>query len=77
MRRPRAGRRLLPVVCLLALPAAAEETLRYVPPAPGSYELPALGRVSDRTLLLPDGGAAPLLGLAPGQVALVSFVYRT
>lgn len=61
----------------LALPAAAEEALRYEPPPPGSYELPALGQVSERRLLLPDGVAAPLLGLSPGQVALVSFVYRS
>lgn len=60
-----------------APPAAAEEALRYEPPAPGSYELPALGRVSERSLLAPDGNRAPLLGLAPGQVALVSFVYRS
>jgi cytochrome c peroxidase len=57
---------------LLALSAAAP---RFEPPPPGSYELPPLGRVAERTLLASDGAAAPLLGLRPGEAALVSFVY--
>lgn len=44
-------------------------------PAPGSYELPAIARVTEFPLLDERGKAAPLLGLAPGQVAIVSFVY--
>jgi cytochrome oxidase Cu insertion factor (SCO1/SenC/PrrC family) len=44
-------------------------------PVPGSYELPTIARVED-ALVLDDGGApAPLLDLAAGQVAVVSFVY--
>jgi cytochrome oxidase Cu insertion factor (SCO1/SenC/PrrC family) len=46
-------------------------------PAPGSYELPPIARVSDFSLLDSTGAQAPLLGLAPGQVALVSLVYTT
>jgi cytochrome oxidase Cu insertion factor (SCO1/SenC/PrrC family) len=57
---------------LLALGAAAP---RFEPPPPGSYELPPLRRVVERTLLASDGSPAPLLGLRPGEAALVSFVY--
>lgn len=48
---------------------------RFEPPAPGSYELPAIGRVADAQLLGASGAPAPLLGLGPGEAALVSFVY--
>jgi cytochrome oxidase Cu insertion factor (SCO1/SenC/PrrC family) len=48
---------------------------RYEAPAPGSYELPPIDRVSDHDLLAPDGTRQPLLGLAKGEAALVSFVY--
>lgn len=58
----------------LALAAAAEPA-RFEPPPPGSYELPPFGRVGPRTLVGPDGAAAPLLELRPGEAALVSFVY--
>ncbi len=44
-------------------------------PAPGSYELPAITHVPEATLLDEAGAPAPLLALAPGQVAVVSFVY--
>lgn len=44
-------------------------------PAPGSYELPAITHVPEATLLDEGGAPAPLLALAPGQVAVVSFVY--
>ncbi len=54
---------------------ASAPALRFTPPPPGSYELPVIARVSDRSLLGSDGSPAPLLGLEPGQVALVSFVY--
>jgi len=54
----------------------ADDGLRFDPPAPGSYALPPIDRVRDRTLLGPDGAPAPLLGLGPRQVALVAFVYR-
>ena len=58
-------------------PAAAGERPSFAPelPAPGSYELPPIHRVSDAVLLDGRGAPAPLLGLAPGQVAIVSFAY--
>lgn len=58
-------------------PAAGVQRPASVPelPAPGSYELPPIQRVSDASLLDERGAPAPLLGLAPGQVAIVSFAY--
>jgi cytochrome oxidase Cu insertion factor (SCO1/SenC/PrrC family) len=67
--------RALALALFLAAGAAGAEALRFDPPPPGSYALPPLGRVRDRALLGIDGQPAPLLGLRPGQVALVSFVY--
>jgi cytochrome c peroxidase len=65
------------LVCVLAGVAHGEEKQPlYRPPAPGSYELPAIDRVAEHWLLDSAGARAPLLGLATGQVALVSFVYR-
>lgn len=48
---------------------------RFEAPAPGTYELPPIDRVSEHTLLGASGDPAPLLGLEPGEAALVSFVY--
>jgi cytochrome oxidase Cu insertion factor (SCO1/SenC/PrrC family) len=48
---------------------------RFEAPAPGSYELPPILQVEEHQLLDEQGQAAPLLGLAPGEAALVSFVY--
>jgi cytochrome oxidase Cu insertion factor (SCO1/SenC/PrrC family) len=63
-------------------PAAAHEApaqprAAFAPalPAPGSYELPTIARVADARLLDEAGAPAALLDLAPGQVAVVSFVY--
>jgi cytochrome oxidase Cu insertion factor (SCO1/SenC/PrrC family) len=66
------------LACALAAPAGAttDEPPLYDPPEPGSYELPVIDRVTEHWLLDSAGERAPLLGLAPGQVALVSFVYR-
>jgi len=64
------------VALVLAPTAGAGDARLFVAPPPGSYELPPIDRVHDHTLLDPAGTAAPLLGLAPGQVALVAFVYR-
>lgn len=44
-------------------------------PAPGSYELPPIAHVADFALLDERAASAKLLDLAPGEVALVSFVY--
>jgi len=49
--------------------------LAYELPAAGSYELPPILRVGDHALLGSDGEGAEILGLAPGQLAVVSFVY--
>lgn len=49
----------------------------YEPPAPGTYELPPIERVSDRSLLGPDGKPARLLGIQPDDAAVVSFIYRS
>jgi cytochrome oxidase Cu insertion factor (SCO1/SenC/PrrC family) len=49
--------------------------LRFEPPAAGSYSLPVIRRVSEHRLLDSGGRRAPLLALAPGQCAVVAFVY--
>lgn len=75
--------RALLVVSLLACTAAGAHDAPSVAagrpapalPAPGSYELPAIMHVPEATLLDEAGAPAPLLALAPGQVAVVSFVY--
>jgi cytochrome oxidase Cu insertion factor (SCO1/SenC/PrrC family) len=60
-------------------PAAAEigSAPLYEPPAPGTYELPPIDRVSDHALLGPDGKPARILDLGPGDAAVVSFIYRS
>lgn len=62
-------------MCLAVAPALAEEERLYAPPAPGTYELPVIDRISEHWLLDSQGERAPLLGLEPGQVALVSPIY--
>jgi cytochrome oxidase Cu insertion factor (SCO1/SenC/PrrC family) len=62
------------------VPAAAHEEPARAPivpalPAPGSYELPTIARVVDAQVLDDAGAPAPLLDLALGQLAFVSFVY--
>src|SRR3990172_5660168 len=49
--------------------------LAYELPAAGSYERPPILRVGDHALLGSDGDRARMLALAPGQLAVVSFVY--
>jgi len=55
--------------------APADPPLLFELPEAGSYELPVIDRVGEHQLLGPDGREAPLLGLRPGDCALVSFVY--
>jgi len=66
-------------IALLATSAGAHEAetraLRFELPVPGSYELPAISHVAEFTLLDERAAPARLLDLAPGQVAVVSFVY--
>jgi len=47
----------------------------YQPPAPGSYELPAVGRVQERELVDSSGARVPFPGLRSGQVAVVALIY--
>jgi cytochrome oxidase Cu insertion factor (SCO1/SenC/PrrC family) len=60
------------VLALAALLGAGE----WSAPQPGSYELPPIQSVREWSLVDPEGQGSPLPGLAEGQVALVSFVYR-
>jgi cytochrome oxidase Cu insertion factor (SCO1/SenC/PrrC family) len=48
---------------------------RFEAPVPGSYELPAIDRVSPHQLLGTSGTPEPLLALKHGELALISFVY--
>lgn len=59
------------------LAAPAPESALFEPPEPGSYELPAIRSVAEHRLLGSDGASAAFLDLEPGQVAVVSFVYRS
>jgi cytochrome oxidase Cu insertion factor (SCO1/SenC/PrrC family) len=56
---------------------AAPETPLFDAPIAGSYQLPAIARVREWSLLDASGAHAPLLDLAPGHAALVAFVYRS
>ncbi len=55
------------------IPPAARP--RFEAPEPGSYALPPIDRVGQHALLGVTGRAEPLLRIAPGELALVSFVY--
>jgi cytochrome oxidase Cu insertion factor (SCO1/SenC/PrrC family) len=55
--------------------SAPRDGLRFEAPAAGSYELPPIQRVGEHELLDENGSPAPVLRLAPNEVALVSFVY--
>jgi cytochrome oxidase Cu insertion factor (SCO1/SenC/PrrC family) len=72
------ARRGLSLLAALGLPftVARADTVLFTPPAPGTYELPPIQHVADYELLNPQGARVRLLGLAAGQVALVSFVYQ-
>jgi cytochrome oxidase Cu insertion factor (SCO1/SenC/PrrC family) len=65
------------LACVLVLLASASDASepRFEPPAPGSYELPAIDRVREHDVLGVDGQPTRLLGLEPGEAAVVSFVY--
>lgn len=57
-----------------ASPPSGAKT-RFEAPPPGSYELPVIDRVGRHALLGVAGLTEPLLAIAPGELALVSFVY--
>jgi cytochrome oxidase Cu insertion factor (SCO1/SenC/PrrC family) len=63
------------VASAAAIALGASEEPRFEAPAPGSYELPPIQSVLEHRLLDEQGRATPLLGLASGEAALVSFVY--
>jgi cytochrome c peroxidase len=65
------------LIALVLVASAGAETDPFSPPVAGTYELPPIQTVAERSLLAPDGSRAPLLGLAPGQLAVVAFVYRS
>lgn len=67
-------RRRFALALAVGLALGASEP-RFDAPAAGSYELPPILEVAEHQLLDEQGRAAPLLGLAPGEAALVSFVY--
>jgi cytochrome c peroxidase len=47
----------------------------FQPPEPGSYQLPAVGRLQERALVDSNGARTPFPGLGPGQVAVVALIY--
>ena len=53
------------------------EALLFEPPAPGTYELPLIARVAEHTLLGTEGERCALLARGAGEVAIVSFIYRS
>ena len=67
-------RRRLPLALAAALALGSSES-RFAAPAPGSYELPPILEVSEHTLLDEQGRDEKLLGIEPGEAALVSFIY--
>jgi cytochrome c peroxidase len=77
----RSAARLLCVVLLWPALGLAEAVERvegqalYQLPEPGSYELPVIDRVGHHELLSTSGEHVPLLDIAQGSCAVVSFVY--
>ena len=73
---------MIAIAALIAIPAFAHQIEKapatatpFALPEPGSYELPPIAHVAEFSLLDEAGAAVPLLGLAPDQVAVVSFIY--
>ena len=56
-------------------PVRSVRSVRFEPPAPGSYELPVIDRVAPHRLLGSSGQPERLLAIGRGELALVSFVY--
>ena len=67
-------RRWLRLAAFAALALGAGEP-RFEAPAAGSYELPPILQVGEHRLLDERGREVELLGIAPDEVALVSFIY--
>ncbi len=49
----------------------------FEPPAPGSYELPVIGRVAERELVDSSGARVSFPALDAGQVAVVALIYQS
>jgi cytochrome c peroxidase len=49
----------------------------YAPPAPGSYELPAIDDVTDHPLIDADGRETSLFALKGERLAVVAFIYTS
>ena len=49
----------------------------YVPPAPGTYELPVIDTIEDHALLDPAGRRTSLFAVKRDRLAVVAFVYTT
>lgn len=77
MRARRAALTAVVALWLCAGAAAAGEGPLFEPPTPGSYALPPIERVAPHELLGPDGAPVALPGIAPDEVALVSFIYTS
>ena len=60
---------------LVLAAGAGSAALEYVPPAPGSYNLPVIDEVSDHPLIESGGRPTTLFALKQNRLAVVAFVY--
>jgi cytochrome c peroxidase len=51
--------------------------LEFVPPAPGTYDLPSLGIAADGAVLFSDGQARHLYDLIGDKITVLSFIYTS
>lgn len=86
--RRRADLAVALLLCLVAAPAVAHEALNiedefvkgvfspsFTPPAAGTYDLPAIKRVSDFVLRDASGQRVSTQAITAGKVAVISFIY--
>ena len=70
---------LLPAACAPPAESPSEETppdgLEYVPPRPGTYELPPIQEAADGSVIDADGSARRLFDYMGDKYVLLSFVY--
>jgi len=57
--------------------APGYESLKFSPPAPGSYNLPVLGTAADGEVLDSEGNGVRLHRLMGDKIVLLSFIYST
>jgi len=60
---------------VLVTPAVADFEYDYIPPLPGTYELPAIKAAGDGAVLMGDGEKAQLHDILAGKVTVLSFIY--